>query len=139
MDISRRSFLKGLGSILVLSQVPQILIPKHGSTFARHRTVEIPPFYFKGTRYPAYFSRIMTEKGSKELEALRGYDYDIKQVLLDQNPSVIQLKPFSERLAKDQLIYPAEVKIITPDPELIIKWNDDPPIEKLIKSLVPNI
>jgi len=40
-------------------------------------------FQFTGTRYGSYFSRIMTQKYSKDVDALRGFDYDIRQVLLE--------------------------------------------------------
>lgn len=38
---------------------------------------------FAGTRYPSYFSRIMSPKLEKDIAKLRGYTYDIREVLLD--------------------------------------------------------
>lgn len=40
-------------------------------------------FEFKGTRYPIYFRRIMTDRFRKDVDKLRGYDYDIRSVLFD--------------------------------------------------------
>jgi len=40
---------------------------------------------FKGTRYPSYFARIMTDKESKDIDQLRSYDYDIRAVLMEQH------------------------------------------------------
>jgi len=40
-------------------------------------------FQFKGTRYPSYFARILSPLLNKDLDKLRTYDYDIRQVLLD--------------------------------------------------------
>lgn len=42
-------------------------------------------FQFKGTRYPAYFSRITSPLFSKDIDKLRGYDYDIRQILLENS------------------------------------------------------
>ena len=38
---------------------------------------------FKGRRFPNYFSRIMSPMFSQDVDALRGYGYDIRQALLD--------------------------------------------------------
>jgi len=40
-------------------------------------------FQFKGTRYPSYFARIVSPLYSKDIDKLRGYDYDIRQILLE--------------------------------------------------------
>ena len=40
-------------------------------------------FQFKGTRVPIYFSRLATRLFSKDIDKLRGYTYDIRQVMLD--------------------------------------------------------
>lgn len=46
----------------------------------------VPDMYqFKGDRYPSYFSRIMSPMFSKEIDKLRGYDYDIRQILLENS------------------------------------------------------
>ena len=38
---------------------------------------------FYGDRYPSYFTRVMSPMQSKEIDKLRGYDYDIRQMLLE--------------------------------------------------------
>ena len=38
---------------------------------------------FKGTRYPSYFTRLMSPKFNKDIDHLRGYDYDIRAIMLD--------------------------------------------------------
>jgi len=42
-------------------------------------------FQFKGTRYPSYFSRIVSPLFSKDIDKLRSYDYDIRQILLENS------------------------------------------------------
>lgn len=42
-------------------------------------------YQFKGTRYPVYFSRITSPLFSKDVDRLRGYDYDIRQILLENS------------------------------------------------------
>ena len=42
-------------------------------------------YQFKGTRYPVYFSRLMTPLFQKDVDHLRGYDYDIRQILLENS------------------------------------------------------
>jgi len=42
-------------------------------------------FQFKGTRYPSYFSRIVSPLFSKDIDKLRTYDYDIRQILLENS------------------------------------------------------
>jgi hypothetical protein len=37
-EITRRSFITGLAGVFAAAVVPQILIPKHGTSFAGHRT-----------------------------------------------------------------------------------------------------
>lgn len=111
-EITRRSFLTGLAGVLVAAVVPQILIPKHGTSFAGNRIkggIILPTssFVFKGSRYPSYFSRIVS--GERDLSALREYDYDIRQVLLTDN------KPKPEDLIKPVTQF---------DPEILVKWND---------------
>ena len=44
----------------------------------------VPDAYqFKGTRYPSYFSRIISPKYSKDIDKLRTYDYDIRAIMLE--------------------------------------------------------
>ncbi len=40
---------------------------------------------FSGSRYPTYFSRIMSPNFSKDIDKLRSYDYDIRQILLENS------------------------------------------------------
>jgi hypothetical protein len=40
-------------------------------------------FQFKGTRYPSYFSRIVSPKYNKDIDKLRTYDYDIRAIMLE--------------------------------------------------------
>ena len=42
-------------------------------------------YQFKGTRYPAYFSRLVSPLFQKDVDKLRGYDYDIRQILLENS------------------------------------------------------
>lgn len=46
----------------------------------------VPDMYqFKGDRYPSYFSRIMSPMFTKEIDKLRGYDYDIRHIMLENS------------------------------------------------------
>lgn len=46
----------------------------------------VPDMYqFKGDRYPSYFSRIVSPLFSKDIDKLRSYDYDIRQILLENS------------------------------------------------------
>lgn len=38
---------------------------------------------FGGTRYPSYFTRITSPKFNKDIDHLRGYDYDIRAIMLE--------------------------------------------------------
>jgi len=38
---------------------------------------------FKGSRYPSYFSRLVSPLYSKDIDKLRSYDYDIRSILLE--------------------------------------------------------
>ena len=38
---------------------------------------------FEGTRYPSYFSRLVSPKFNKDIDHLRGYDYDIRAIMLE--------------------------------------------------------
>lgn len=42
-------------------------------------------YQFKGTRYPAYVSRIFSPMNEKDVDLLRGYDYDIRKVLMEKD------------------------------------------------------
>lgn len=44
----------------------------------------VPEMYqFKGDRYPSYFTRLMSPAFTKDIDKLRSYDYDIRQILLE--------------------------------------------------------
>lgn len=46
----------------------------------------VPDMYqFKGDRYPSYFTRLMSPMFSKDIDKLRSYDYDIRQILLENS------------------------------------------------------
>lgn len=46
----------------------------------------VPDSYqFKGTRYPVYFSRLVSPAFNKDIDKLRGYDYDIRNILLENS------------------------------------------------------
>lgn len=57
-------------------------------------------FQFKGSRYPSYFARIMSPLHQKDIDKLRGYDYDIRQILLDISTKNIATEIDSTFLAK---------------------------------------
>lgn len=40
-------------------------------------------YQFKGERYPSYFARIVSPLFSKDIDKLRTYDYDIRQIMLE--------------------------------------------------------
>jgi hypothetical protein len=40
-------------------------------------------YLYKGTRYPVYFNRIMSPKFSQDIDRLRGYDYDIRGIMME--------------------------------------------------------
>jgi hypothetical protein len=42
-------------------------------------------YQFGGTRYPSYFSRIISPLFNKDIDKLRGYDYDIRSILLENS------------------------------------------------------
>lgn len=42
-------------------------------------------YQFKGSRYPSYFSRILSPAFMKDIDKLRGYDYDIRAILLENS------------------------------------------------------
>jgi hypothetical protein len=42
-------------------------------------------YQFKGDRYPSYFARITSPLFSKDIDKLRSYDYDIRQILLENS------------------------------------------------------
>lgn len=46
----------------------------------------VPDMYqFKGDRYPSYFTRLMSPLFTKDIDKLRSYDYDIRQILLENS------------------------------------------------------
>lgn len=42
-------------------------------------------YQFFGTRYPVYFSRLLSPMFQKDVDKLRGYDYDIRQILMENS------------------------------------------------------
>jgi hypothetical protein len=57
-------------------------------------------YQFKGDRYASYFSRIMSPFFSKEIDKLRSYDYDIRQILLENSTKDIATEIDTKFLAK---------------------------------------
>jgi len=61
----------------------------------------VPDMYqFKGDRYPSYFTRLMSPLISKDIDKLRGYDYDIRQVLLEISTKNLATELDSRFIAK---------------------------------------
>ena len=57
-------------------------------------------YQFKGTRYPVLFSRLMSPVFQKDVDKLRGYDYDIRQILLENSTKDIATEIDSKGLQK---------------------------------------
>ena len=57
-------------------------------------------YQFSGTRYPVYFSRLMSPVFNKDVDKLRGYDYDIRQILLENSTKDIATEIDSKGLEK---------------------------------------
>ena len=57
-------------------------------------------FQFSGTRYPVYFSRLMSPVFQKDIDKLRGYDYDIRQILLENSTKDLATEVDSKGLEK---------------------------------------
>lgn len=57
-------------------------------------------FQFKGTRYPTYFSRLVSPLFSKDIDKLRSYDYDIRQILLENSTKDIATEVDTKFIAK---------------------------------------
>ena len=57
-------------------------------------------YQFSGTRYPVYFSRLMSPVFQKDIDKLRGYDYDIRQVLLENSTKDLATEVDSKGLEK---------------------------------------
>jgi hypothetical protein len=57
-------------------------------------------FQFSGTRYPVYFSRLMSPVFQKDIDKLRGYDYDIRQILLENSTKDLATEIDSKGLEK---------------------------------------
>ena len=57
-------------------------------------------FQFSGTRYPVYFSRLMSPVFQKDIDKLRGYDYDIRQILLENSTKDLATEIDSKFLEK---------------------------------------
>jgi len=57
-------------------------------------------YQFNGTRYPVYFSRLMSPVFMKDIDKLRGYDYDIRQILLENSTKDLATEVDSKFLEK---------------------------------------
>jgi len=57
-------------------------------------------YQFNGTRYPVYFSRLMSPVFQKDIDKLRGYDYDIRQILLENSTKDMATEVDSKGLEK---------------------------------------
>jgi hypothetical protein len=57
-------------------------------------------YQFSGTRYPVYFSRLMSPVFQKDIDKLRGYDYDIRQILLENSTKDLATEVDSKFLDK---------------------------------------
>jgi hypothetical protein len=57
-------------------------------------------FQFGGTRYPVYFSRLMSPVFQQDIDKLRGYDYDIRQILLENSTKDLATEIDSKGLEK---------------------------------------
>jgi hypothetical protein len=57
-------------------------------------------YQFSGTRYPVYFSRLMSPVFQKDIDKLRGYDYDIRQILLENSTKDLATEVDSKFLEK---------------------------------------
>ncbi len=57
-------------------------------------------FQFKGERYPNYFSRIVSPLFSKDIDKLRTYDYDIRQIMLENSTKDIATEVDSKFITK---------------------------------------
>jgi hypothetical protein len=68
----------------------------------------VPDMYqFAGTRYPSYFTRITSPKYNKDIDNLRGYDYDIRAIMLELSTKDIATEIDSRFMARvDSIIGP---------------------------------
>lgn len=57
-------------------------------------------FQFSGSRYPTYFSRIVSPMFSKDIDKLRTYDYDIRAVLMENSTKDIAAEIDSRFMTK---------------------------------------
>lgn len=61
----------------------------------------VPDMYqFKGDRYPSYFARLVSPLFSKDIDKLRSYDYDIRQILLENSTKDIATEVDSKFISK---------------------------------------
>jgi hypothetical protein len=61
----------------------------------------VPDMYqFKGDRYPSYFARLVSPLFSKDIDKLRSYDYDIRQILLENSTKDLATEVDSKFMAK---------------------------------------
>jgi hypothetical protein len=77
--------------VLYNNQNPVLLVNGHDREPDQAPAVAIPlgvvpdMYQFKGDRYPSYFARIVSPLFSKDIDKLRSYDYDIRQILLENS------------------------------------------------------
>ena len=65
----------------------------------------VPDMYqFKGDRYPSYFARIVSPLFSKDIDKLRSYDYDIRQILLENSTKDIATEVDSKFITKSRKV-----------------------------------
>lgn len=73
------------------SQNPELLVKWNDREPDQSPAVTVPlsvvpdAYQFKGDRYPSYFARILSPLFEKDIDKLRSYDYDIRQILLENS------------------------------------------------------
>jgi len=61
-------------------------------------------YQFWGSRFPVYFSRIFSPLFSKDIDKLRGYDYDIRRIMLENSTKDIGTELDTKFLEKCQSV-----------------------------------
>lgn len=57
-------------------------------------------YQFKGDRYPSYFTRLMSPVFSKDIDKLRSYEYDIRQIMLENSTKDLATEVDTRFIAK---------------------------------------
>lgn len=74
----------------------------------------VPDMYqFKGDRYPSYFARIVSPLFSKDIDKLRSYDYDIRQILLENSTKDIATEIDTKFINKINSILGTRDQVVT--------------------------